>query len=77
VLFRSTQKIEAAYEAGMKNVIIPKANKDDVMVSEKILKEVKIIPVNDIVEVLRACLKDCKAKGVLINQFRGLDKMFE
>ncbi|MBU2634162.1 MAG: ATP-dependent protease LonB [Nanoarchaeota archaeon] len=51
-----TQKIEAAIEAGIKTVIIPKANEKDVLLSKENIKKIKIIPVNTIEEVLRHAL---------------------
>ncbi len=51
-----TQKIEAAIEAGIKNVIIPKSNEKDVILSKEKLKNIKIIPVTNVKEVLREAL---------------------
>jgi len=48
-----TSKIEAAAEAGIKRVIIPKQNLGDVKVEKKYLDKVKIIPVEHFSEVLR------------------------
>jgi Lon-like ATP-dependent protease len=50
-----TQKVEAAIEAGLKQVIVPDANvKDIVLANGK--KNIRIIPVKDIKEVLRYAL---------------------
>ena len=51
-----TQKIEAAIEAGIKYVIIPKANEEDVLLSEKDKQKINIIPVTRIEEVLKHTL---------------------
>ena len=51
-----TQKIEAAIEAGIKKVIIPKVNKRDVLLSKLELAKVKIIPTENIQDVLREAL---------------------
>ena len=51
-----TQKIEAAIEAGIPRVIIPKANENDVILSKEELKKVKIIPVSTIKETLKEAL---------------------
>ena len=48
-----TQKIEAAIEAGIKNVIIPKSNEKDVILSEENKNKIKIIPVKRIEEILK------------------------
>ncbi len=51
-----TAKIEAAVEAGIKRVIIPFLNKDDVKIEEEYKNKVEIIPVSNLLEVLRASL---------------------
>ena len=51
-----TAKVEAAIEAGIKNIIIPKANEKDVIISKEELKGIKIIPVSNIQEVLKNAL---------------------
>ena len=51
-----TAKIEAALEAGIKRVIIPKTNEKDVLISKEVLKDLKIIPVSTIQEVLKEAL---------------------
>lgn len=54
------QKIRAAFEAGIKNVIIPKINLKDLNLEEKIKKKIKIFPVEKIEEVWKLVLKDFK-----------------
>ncbi len=49
-------KIEAAIEAGITRVIIPKANLNDIVIDPKKLKKVKVIPVETIEEVLKEAL---------------------
>ena len=51
-----TSKIEAAIEAGIKRVIIPKTNLKDVVLSPDSKKKIKIIPVETIKEVLKEAL---------------------
>jgi len=51
-----SQKIEAAIEAGIKKVIIPKTNVQDVILSEESKKKVKVIPVETITQVLEHAL---------------------
>ena len=53
-----THKIEAAAKAGMKRVIIPKANEQDVMIEDEYDEMVEIIPVSHISEVLDVALDD-------------------
>jgi Lon-like ATP-dependent protease len=49
-------KIEAAIEAGLKEVIIPKSNEKDVLLSKENQKKIKIVPVSTIQEVLKNAL---------------------
>ena len=51
-----TYKIEAAAKAGIKTVIIPQSNLNDVLIEEQYAKMVSIIPVTRIEEVLRYAL---------------------
>ncbi|MBT4605155.1 ATP-dependent protease LonB [archaeon] len=60
-------KIEAAIDSGVKQIIVPKSNMQDIVISEDKLKSVKIIPVKDITEVLQHAL-DWKGKKNLKNQ---------
>jgi len=48
-----TAKVEAAIEAGIKNVIVPKSNLKDIIIDSKQLRKIKIIPVETIEEVLK------------------------
>ncbi|MHA1258607.1 MAG: ATP-dependent protease LonB [Candidatus Heimdallarchaeaceae archaeon] len=52
----ATAKIEAAADAGIKRVIIPKQNIEDVKIESKYKGKVEIIPVTYFHEVLRAAL---------------------
>ncbi len=52
------QKIRAAYEAGIKEVIIPKLNEKDVNLEKEILDNIKIHKVENIEEVWKIALKD-------------------
>ncbi len=51
-----TYKIEAAAKAGIKTIIIPKSNLDDVLIEDQYAAMVTIIPVTRIEEVLRLAL---------------------
>jgi len=51
-----THKIEAAIEAGLKQVIIPKSNVADVLLEKKYEGKIKIIPAKTIVDVLKHSL---------------------
>lgn len=47
-----SSKVEAAIEAGIKRIIVPKANLNDIVIDSKKLKTIRIIPVEHISEVL-------------------------
>lgn len=64
------EKIESAYEAGIKRVIIPKANLKDVLVSEKIRRDLKIIPVENIFDVLENTFVMDKRTAKMIKEMR-------
>ncbi len=51
-----TQKVEAAIEAGLKQVIVPEANLKDIILSDRRNKRIKIIPAKNIKEVLQHAL---------------------
>jgi len=51
-----TPKVEAAIDAGMKQVIIPKTNEKDLILSKEKSKKIRIIPVSTIQEVLKNSL---------------------
>lgn len=59
-------KIEAAIEAKIKQVIIPRSNLKDIIVDKQKLKSIKIIPVDTIVQVLKEAL-DWKGKERVLN----------
>jgi Lon-like ATP-dependent protease len=60
-----TYKIEAATNAGIKTVLIPYANKGDVLLEDSYMKKVKVIPVSTIQEVLNFSLVGPKKNSVL------------
>lgn len=51
-----TAKVEAAIDIGIKNVIVPKSNRKDIIVNEERLKKINIISVETIEEVLKHAL---------------------
>ncbi len=63
-----TQKIEAAIQAGIKKVIIPRDNLDDVMLDAEHEGRIEIIPVTRIEEVLEHALLDTKEKEKLLEK---------
>ncbi|MDD4331593.1 MAG: ATP-dependent protease LonB [Methanosarcinaceae archaeon] len=69
-----TYKIEAAAQAGIKKVIIPKANEADVLIEEAYRKKIQIIPVSSIAEVMEHSLVGPKKKGI-IEKLKNLTKL--
>lgn len=57
-----SSKISAAIKAGFKEIIVPKSNVGDIVVSKEELAKVKIIPVSTLVEVLGVALVDSPQK---------------
>ncbi len=52
----ASAKVEAAIDAGLKQVLVPKANIQDIVVDKNRLKKIKIIPVENIQQVLKVSL---------------------
>ena len=62
-----TAKAEAAIEAGISAIILPKSNENDLLLSEEDKKKIKIIPVTRIEEVLKYAL-DWKGKQDILKK---------
>jgi Lon-like ATP-dependent protease len=67
-----TQKVESAIEAGIKKVIIPSANKDDLMLTDAEKKKVKVITADNIYDVLANSLVDSEKKKKLVEQIKKI-----
>ena len=67
-----TSKVEAAIEAGLKYVIVPKSNMKDIVIGDK-LKKIKIIPVTTIQEVLEQAL-NWKGHESVLKQIKKVSK---
>jgi len=65
-----TQKIEAAIQAGLKKVIIPKDNVDDISLDPTHQNKIEIVPVSRIDEVLEHALVKCDKKERLLEKLR-------
>ena len=65
-----TAKIEAAIEAGLKKVIIPYANLQDVILDEEHQGKIEVVPVKTVYDVLKHALKDSPKKNDLLEKFR-------
>ena len=64
-----TYKILAAHAAGIREVIIPEKNKDDLVLPDDVAKEMKIHPVSTITDVLNLVLVDSKQKRTALAKF--------
>jgi len=51
-----TQKIEAAIEAGIKKVIIPKSNEQDVLLEKRYEGKIEVITAETLIDVLKNAL---------------------
>ena len=60
-----TAKIEAAAEMGIKKVIIPKANLKDVLIDDKYVGKIEIVPAETLNEVLQNALVGPKKESLL------------
>ena len=67
-----TAKVEAAIEAGMKNVIVPKTNLKDIIIDKEKINKINIIPVETIQDVLKVVL-DWKGKKGNLSQIMKAD----
>ncbi len=67
-----TGKTEAAIEAGLKEVIVPKSNAEDIHLSKGMKGKIKIVPVGNFVDVLQHTLVDSSKKRALIKKMAGI-----
>jgi Lon-like ATP-dependent protease len=63
-------KVEAAIDAGIKSVIVPKENIDDIVLSEDKKNKINIIPVKTIIDVITYAIKDSERKEKLIEELK-------
>ncbi|MBI2101373.1 ATP-dependent protease LonB [Candidatus Woesearchaeota archaeon] len=67
-----TAKVEAAIEAGIKNVVVPKTNLKDIIIDKEKMSKIKIIPVETIQDVLKVVL-DWHGKQRIYRQIVAAD----
>ncbi|MEM3127078.1 MAG: ATP-dependent protease LonB [Candidatus Woesearchaeota archaeon] len=60
-----SSKIEACIDAGLKKVIIPKSNLQDIVIDAKKLEKIKVVPVETIAEALQEAI-DWKGKEAIL-----------
>ncbi len=65
-------KVEAAIETGLKQVIVPHSNLQDIVIDEEKLKQIKIIPVETITQVLKEAL-DWKGKESILRMIEKVN----
>ena len=64
-------KIEAAIEAGIKRIIVPKLNVEDIIPTLK-SNGIKIIPAKNISEVLENALENSKQKNTIVKKIKKI-----
>ena len=69
-----TNKVEAAANAGIRAVILPASNREDVSLSKDMLKRIELIPVKTLADVLKYALKNSARKDAIIKELRGYEK---
>lgn len=67
-----TSKIEAAIEAGIKKVLIPRSNLNDVMLEKKYEGKIEIVPCDTIWDVLDNILLESTKKESLIDRMKKI-----
>ncbi|MBS3100605.1 ATP-dependent protease LonB [Candidatus Woesearchaeota archaeon] len=67
-----TAKVEAAIEAGIKNVVVPKTNLKDIIIDKDKVNKIRIIPVETIQDVLKVVL-DWHGKQRIYRQIVSAD----
>jgi ATP-dependent Lon protease len=67
-----TAKIEAAAESGIKRVLIPRANMNDIVLEERYVGKIEIIPVTNMGEVLKYALVGGVKKESLLKKLAEL-----
>lgn len=63
-------KIEAAMDAGIKTVIVPEKNIEEIYLPEKKRKRIKVIGVKNIVDVIKYTLRPCIKKNQLLKRMK-------
>lgn len=69
-----TSKIEAAIEAGIKTVIVPKSNMEDIVLDNDSLSKIEIVPVENIAQVLAKAIRWGVKKKYLLAVIKGQGK---
>ena len=67
-----TAKIEAAADSGIKKVIIPRSNLGDVVIEDRYMDMIEIVPVDTLGDVLENALVSCPEKESLVHKFTNI-----
>jgi ATP-dependent Lon protease len=67
-----SSKIEAAIESGIRTVIVPESNMQDIVIDADLLNKIKILPVKNIYEVLKEAL-DWKGKEKELKNLKNMN----
>ncbi|MBW2968027.1 ATP-dependent protease LonB, partial [Candidatus Woesearchaeota archaeon] len=65
-------KVEGAIDAGIKKILVPKANVHDIIIDKDRLKKIKIVPVETISQVLKEAL-EWKGKRKILRAIEGVN----
>ncbi|MBT3357708.1 MAG: ATP-dependent protease LonB, partial [Euryarchaeota archaeon] len=66
-------KIEAAAKSGIKKVVIPRSNMQDVLIDEKFEAMIEVIPVDSLDEVLQHALVGAEKVGIVERLAKVID----
>ncbi|MEM0149673.1 MAG: ATP-dependent protease LonB [Candidatus Micrarchaeaceae archaeon] len=69
-----TAKVEAAIDAGIKNVIIPSSNLKDISIDSDRLKKIKILPVRTLADVLKYSLKEGPKRDSIVKELSSYER---
>ncbi len=67
-------KAEAAINAGMRKLIVPAGNIDDISLPKNMLKKIKVIPVKTFADVLHNSIKPSSKRDALIRELMKYEK---
>ena len=68
-----TAKIEAAAKIGLKTVLIPRANLNDVLLEEEYRDKIQVVPCDTLYDVVEHALVDCPKKDDLMRKLEALE----
>jgi Lon-like ATP-dependent protease len=67
-----TAKVEAAANEGIKRVLVPESNLNDVLIEEQYKDKIEIIPVGTLTEVIENALVDGEGKDKLLTKLKAM-----